>query len=148
MAMLPPLLTLLHLAGLSLAVGAATVKLTLLLRSGADARLLSAFFAVARPITKLIITGMILLAVSGIGWIVMAHDLTPLLTVKLALFGCVLVLGPIIDNIVEPRLRRLAPSPGESASAAFVRARSQYVALEIAATGLFYAIVVVWVLMA
>lgn len=148
MAMLPPLLTLLHLAGLSLAVGAATVKLTLLLRSGTDDRLLPAYFAVARPITKLIITGMILLAVSGVGWLVVAHDLTPLLTAKLALFGCVVVLGPIIDNLVEPRFRRLAPPAGESASAEFVRARTQYVALEIAATGLFYAIVVLWVLMA
>jgi uncharacterized membrane protein len=148
MTMLPPLLTVLHLVGLSLAVGAATVKLTLLLRCRTDAALLQAYFAVARPVTKLIITGMVVLALSGSGWLLVAHDLTPVLTVKLVLFGCVFVLGPIIDNVAEPRFRRLAPPAGEAASPEFLRARTQYLALEIAATGLFYAIVVLWVLMA
>jgi uncharacterized membrane protein len=88
---------------------------------------------------------MILLALSGIGWLLVAYDLTPLLIVKLVLFGMVFVLGPVIDNVAEPKVRKLAPSAGEPASAEFLRARSFYVTLEFAATGLFYAIVVLWV---
>lgn len=148
MTALPPILKVLHLLGLTLAVGAATVKVTLLLRCRRDASLLPAYFAVARPITKLIITGMVLLALSGSGWLLVAYDLTPVLTVKLVLFGCVFVLGPIIDNVAEPRFRRLAPTAGTAASAEFAAARTQYEALEFAATGLFYAIVVLWVLLA
>jgi uncharacterized membrane protein len=146
--LLPPLLKLLHLFGLSLAVGAATVKVVLLLRSLSDPRLLPAYFAVARPVTKLIITGMVGLALSGIGWLYVAYDLTPLLTLKLVLFGCVFLLGPIIDNVAEPKVRKFAPSAGEPVSPEFLRARRQYLALELAATGLFYAIVVLWVLRA
>lgn len=142
----PPLLTLVHLVGLVLAVGAASVKVVLFLRSGRDGALLAAYFAVARPVTRLIIAGMILLALSGVGWLLVAYDLTPLLVVKLVLFGSVFVLGPVIDNVAEPKVRALVPAPGEEASAAFLRARTQYMALEFAATGLFYAIVVLWVL--
>jgi hypothetical protein len=134
--------------GVSLAVGAATVKVVLLLRSRNDAALLPSYFAVARPVTKLIITGMVLLALSGIGWLLVAYDLTPLLAVKLALFAGVFVLGPIIDNVAEPSFKRLAPSAGRPASPEFIRASRRYLALEIAATGLFYLIVILWVLMA
>jgi hypothetical protein len=140
------LLTLTHLVGLSLAVGAATVKLALLLRCRADGDLVHAFLNVARPITRLIVAGMILLAVSGIGWLLVAYDLTPLLIVKLTLFGAVFVLGPIIDNVAEPRFRKLAPPAGEPASPEFLRARRQYLALEVAATLLFYVIVGLWVM--
>jgi len=142
---LPPVLTLVHLIGLSFALGAATVKLTLLLRAGTDHARLTAFVAVARPVTRLIITGMTLLALSGVGWLLVAHDLTPLLIVKLVLFGGVFVLGPIIDNVAEPKFRTLMPAEGEPVSPAFARARQRYLALEVAATGLFYAIVVLWV---
>lgn len=147
MTLLPPLLKLLHLFGFSLAVGAATVKVVLLLRSQKDASLLPAYFAVARPVTKLIITGMVLLALSGVGWLVVAYDLTTLLTVKIALFLSVFILGPIIDNVAEPTFKRLAPAVGEAASPEFRRARTRYVTLEFVATGLFYTIVVLWVLM-
>jgi len=63
---------------------AATVKLALLLRCRADGELVQAFLKVARPITRLIVVGMVLLALSGIGWLLVAHDLTPLLIVNAA----------------------------------------------------------------
>lgn len=148
MTFLPPFLRLLHLVGLSLAIGAATVKVVLLLRSRNDAALLPSFFAVARPVTKLIIAGMILLALSGTGWLLVAYDLTPLLALKIALFACVFVLGPVIDHVAEPGFKRHAPSAGQAASPAFMRASRRYVALEIAATGLFYLIITLWVLLA
>ena len=65
---------------------------------------------------------------------------------KLVLVGAIWVLGPVIDNVVEPKFRQLAPGAGESASPAFIRIRQQYLLLEVIATGLFYVIVVMWVL--
>ena len=146
MRSLPAILTIVHLVGLSLALGAATVKLVLLLWCRADGELVQAFLKVGRPITRLIVAGMILLALSGSGWLLVAYDLTLLLIVKLALFGAVFVLGPIIDNVAEPRFRKLAPPADGPGSPEFLRARRQYLALEVAATLLFYVIVVLWVM--
>lgn len=64
---------------------------------------------------------------------------------KLALVVAIWVLGPIIDNVVEPKFRDLAPGPGESASPAFVRIQERLL-LEGVATGLFYVIVLLWIL--
>jgi len=146
MTSLPSLLTLAHLIGLALAVGAATVKLVLLVKCRADPALVPAYVAVARPITRLIILGLVLLTLSGVGWLLIGYQLTPLLVVKLILVGAIWVLGPVIDNVAEPRFNKLAPSAGESASPAFVRVQQQYLLLEMVATGLFYVIVVMWVL--
>ena len=146
MGLLPALLTVVHLVGLALAMGSATVKLTLLLRCGADGDLVAVFIKIARPVTRLIILGMVLLTLSGVGWLLVAYDFTWLLGVKLALFGAVWVLGPVIDNVAEPKFRKLAPAAGTPASPEFMRARQYYLALEIAATFLFYAIVVLWVM--
>jgi hypothetical protein len=145
-ASLPSLLSVVHLIGLALAVGSASAKLTLLLRCRTDHSFLPTYVAVARPVTRLIILGLALLTLSGIGWLLLGYPLTPLLIVKLALVGVIWVLGPIIDNVVEPKFRELAPGPGESASPAFIRVRQRYLLLEVSATGLFYVIVIMWVL--
>jgi hypothetical protein len=146
MTSLPSLLSLTHLIGLALAVGGATAKLTLLLRCRSDHSFVPTYVAVAKPVTRLIVTGLAVLTVSGVGWLLLGYQLTPLLTVKLALVGVIWVLGPIIDNVVEPQFRELAPKPGESASPAFIRIQQRYLLLEVSATGLFYVIVVMWVL--
>jgi len=140
------ILTLTHLIGLALAVGSATAKLTLLLRCQADHAFVPVYVAVARPITRLIILGLALLTLSGLGWLLVGYPVTPLLVVKLVLVGAIWVLGPIIDNVVEPKFRQLAPTPGESASPAFIRITRRYLTLEAVATGLFYVIVAMWVL--
>jgi len=146
MTSLPPFLTLAHLIGLALGVGCATAKLTMLLRCRADHGLLPACLAAVRPITRLIIVGLILLTLSGIGWLLVGYPFTPLLGVKLAMVAAIWVLGPIIDNVVEPQFRKLAPGPGESASVEFIEVEQRYLMLEVVATGLFYVIVVMWVL--
>jgi hypothetical protein len=146
MTSLPSLLSLTHLIGLALAVGSATAKLTLLLRCRSDHSFVPTYVAVAKPVTRLIVTGLAVLTVSGVGWLLLGYQLTPLLTVKLALVGVIWVLGPIIDNVIEPQFRELAPKPGESASPAFIRIQQRYLLLEVSATGLFYVIVVMWVL--
>ena len=145
MVSLSSLLTLLHLVGLALAVGAATVKVVLLLKSRADHAFVPIYLKVARPITRLIIGGLVLLTLSGVGWLLLGYPFTTLLIVKLIMVATVWVLGPVIDNVAEPRFKKLAPAPGEPASVDFVRAERQYLVLELAATLLFYVIILIWV---
>ena len=144
--MLTSLLLVAHVIGLALAVGAASVKLMLLFRCRKDRSFLPTYIAVARPVTRLIILGLVLLTLSGVGWLLLGREFTPLLIAKLVLVGVVWVLGPIIDNVAEPKFRQLAPQPGESASTAFLGAEQRYLLLETTATGLFYVIVVMWLL--
>lgn len=146
MLSLPSLLSFAHLIGMALGVGAATVKLVLLFKCNADVAFVPVYAKVARPMTKQIITGQILMTLSGIGWLLVGHPFTPRLVVKLVLVAAVWVLGPMIDNAVEPRFLQLAPASGESPSPAFVRTQRQYLTLEVLATGVFYLIIVIWVL--
>lgn len=140
------LLSLLHLLGLALAVGSATVKVVLLMRCQSDPTFVPVYIKVVRPVTRLIISGLVLLTLSGLGWVLLGYQFTPRLVVKLVLVGAIWVIGPIIDNVVEPGFRQLAPVSGEPASPAFARIQKRYLALEAAATLLFYVIVVIWVL--
>ena len=140
-------LILAHLIGLALGIGCATAKLALLARCRTDPAFVPTYVAVARPITRLIILGLILLTLSGVGWLFAGFPFTRLLIVKLVLVGVIWVLGPVIDNIVEPRFVQLAPAAGAPASAAFMGAQRQYLLLEATATGLFYAVVIMWTLL-
>lgn len=135
-----------HLIGLALGVGSATVKLTLLLRCNADHGFAPCFIRVAKPITRLLVLGIVLMTLSGIVMMfVPGYPLTPRLAAKLVLVGVMWILGPIIDNVVEPRFQRLVPASGESASPAFIRIQKQFLTLEAIATGQFYVIIAIWV---
>ena len=107
--------------GLALATGGATTKLVLLLKSKADPAYLLPYLALATAITRLIVLGLVLLTLAGIGLLLLGHALTALLVVKLAMVVLIFVLGPLIDNVVEPRLWELTPRAGESHSTAFIR---------------------------
>lgn len=146
MPSLSSFLTFAHLVGLALAVGAATAKLVLLLRCRGDAGFVPVFVAVSRPLTRLIILGLVLLTLSGVGWLLLGHGFTTRLVVKLVLVAAIWVLGPVIDNVVEPGFVAAAPGTGASPSPAFRRALRRYLAFESVATGLFYAVLVLWVL--
>lgn len=146
MLSLPSLLLFAHLIGLALGVGAATVKLALLFRCNTDAAFVPVYAKVARPVTKQIIIGQILMTLSGIGWLLVGHPFTPRLVVKLVLVAAVWVLGPFIDNAVEPRFLALAPAAGEPPTPTFRGIQQRYLALEVLATGIFYVIIVMWVL--
>ncbi len=115
------LLVLIHLLGLALALGAASVKVALLLRCRSDRSFIDTYLKVVRPITRLLIAGLIMLTLTGVGWLLLGYPLTWLLWVKLALVATVWVLGPIIDNVAEPRFRRFAPGAGAAFSGEFVR---------------------------
>jgi len=143
---LSAVLTVVHLVGLAWGAGAATVKLALLLRCGSDLAFIPTYLKVSKMITRQIILGMVLLTLSGIGWLLLGHAFTPRLIVKLVLVAAIWVLGPVIDNVAEPRFQESAPAPGEAPSPSFVRNRDRYLALEWIATLLFYVIIVLWVL--
>lgn len=146
MTALSNLLLLAHLVGLALAVGAASVKLVLLIHCARDLTLVPAYLSVVRPVTKMIILGLILLTLSGLGWLLQGHRITALLAGKLLLVAAIWVLGPIIDKVVEARFVSLRPREGEEASAEFLHARKRYVTFELVATSLFYVIIVMWTL--
>jgi hypothetical protein len=144
---LPSLLALLHVLGLVLAVGCATAKTALLFKCTSDQAFLPVFVAASRPLTRLLISGLVLLTLSGTGWLFIGYDLRPILIVKLCFVAAIWVLGPVIDNVVEPKFKKLMPVLGEPASAEFLAIQKQYVALEGVATGLFYVIIVIWMLL-
>ena len=97
-------------------------------------------------VTRQIILGLVVMTTSGIAFLILGYPITPRLVVKLILVGAIWIMGPIIDNVVEPRFQKLVPALGEPPSPAFGRIQKQYLALELAATGLFYVILVIWVL--
>jgi hypothetical protein len=146
MISLPSLLTFVHLVGLSMGIGAATVKLMLLMKCRSDLEFVPVYARVSRPITRLIISGLILLTLSGIGWLVIGYSFSSLLIIKLVFVAAIWVMGPVIDNVVEPRFYKLMPADGQQVSQEFVRVLKNYLLLEITATLFFYIILIIWVL--
>jgi hypothetical protein len=145
MSWLPSLLTVTHLIGLALAIGSATVKLMLLFKCKSNRDFIQNYIGVARPITKILILGIVLLTLSGIGWLLLGYPFTPVLILKLALVGLIWILGPIIDNVVEPKFHSLAPQPGSTVTPQYLIIERKYLLFEVMATTLFYIIVIMWV---
>ncbi len=139
------LLTVVHLIGLALAMGAATAKLVLVFKCQTDHTLVNVHIRIAKLITRQIMLGMALLILSGVVWLVLGYPFTLLLAVKLLLVTLVIASGAFIDK-VEQRVEALAPRPGVPSSPEFVTVLKRYLALEGTATLLFYAITVIWVL--
>ena len=146
MISLASLLAFVHLVGLALAVGAATVKLVLLIKFRSNSELIPVFIKASKPITQLIITGLFLLTFSGIGWLLMGYSFTTLLIIKLIFVAAIWILGPVIDNVIEPKFLKLAPVSGQQASPEFAGALNKYLGMEIIATGFFYVIIIIWIL--
>ena len=146
MATLVLFLRLAHFIGLGLALGAATTKLALLLKSRTDHAFVPTYVAVAGSITRLILVGTALLVLSGIVWFLVGYPLGGLLVVKIILVAMVFVVGGSMDKLVEPKFHTLAPKPGDPVSPEFIRIQKLYLVLEALATGLYYVVVVMWVL--
>ena len=140
------LLTLLHLLGMALATGAAAVKVALLLGARADSGLTAVYLRVVKPVTRLLVTGLVLATATGAAWLVLGRPITAAVAGKLVLAAALWVLGPVIDKVVEPRFVRLAPAPGGPATPEFARARFRYVTAEVVATGLLGGLTVLGVL--
>jgi len=146
MDILSLILSFAHIVGLALGVGAATVKLRLLLKCHTDLDYVPIFLGVVRPITMIIIVGQILLTLSGIGWMLTGYPFRTIIIVKIILLAFLWVLGPTIDKVFEPKFERLAPYREEGANSPFAKAMKQFLVAEILATGLFYTLLILGVL--
>jgi len=141
------LLLLMHLIGLSLGVGAATVKMVLVIKSNADPEFLRVYLKVTKIVTRLIVLGILILTLSGIGWLIYGYSFSPLLILKIVMVGLMWLLGPIIDNVFEPRLVKTAPMPGKTPTPDFIHVQKTHLVLEFIATALMYAITIVGVML-
>ena len=139
------ILKLAHLIGLALGLGSATVKIALLLRCNRNYNLYPDFIKASKPVTRLLISGIILLVLSGTGWLITGYPLTTLMIIKIILVVLVFASGAVIDNVVEPTLKKLLPTPGESPTQPFIQIQKRHLLLEIAATMAMYAITVIGV---
>jgi hypothetical protein len=146
MISLSSLLTFTHLIGLVLGVGAATVKLVLLFKCKSNPALVPSYLKIFKPITHIIILGLILLTLSGIGWLLYGYPFSAELIVKLIFVLAIWLIGPIIDNVIEPKFIKLASILEEPMSKEFLQIQNKYLGMEIIATLLFYVIIIMWVL--
>jgi hypothetical protein len=137
-----------HLVALALGVGAATAKNLLLLRCRKDHTFVPAYLKIEKPITAQIITGQALLTLSGIAYaFLLGYGFTLRLIVKISLVAALWVLGPVIDNVIGPAFKKSAPAAGQLPTPEFAQALNRYLFWDITATGIFYAIIVLWILM-
>jgi hypothetical protein len=134
-----------HIIGLAIGVGAATVKLVILIKARQDNTIVPYYLKVAKPITQLIIFGIVLLTISGIGFIIEGYPLTTQLTIKLIFVALLWIIGPIIDNAIEPEFIKSAPAIGDQPTQEFTKVHKKYLTLEILATLIFYIVIVIWI---
>jgi len=130
-----------------LGLGSATVKIVLLLKCHLNHGYFPVFLKVSKPITKLLVTGIILLILSGAGWLIYGYPISTLMVVKIILVGLVFISGSLIDNFIEPRLAKAVLSAVAEPSSSFAKIQQQHLALEILATLAMYAITVMGVLL-
>lgn len=140
-------IVLVHIVGLALGVGSATVKITLLLKCRADSTYVPPYLQLVGWFTRLLVLGLILATTSGVVLLWRGYPLTPLMISKLVLVALLWAIGPVIDKVAEPAFRRLAPAPGAAATPEFTRALNRYLAVEMAGGILFYAVVVLGVML-
>lgn len=112
---------LLHLIGLALGVGPATAKVVLLSRCYRDVNFLPVYLRVMKPLTQLSVSGLILMTLTGIIWLILGYGFNNLLIVKLFFAGAVWVVGIYIDNVTEPRFEKLALTEGQQRTVAFLQ---------------------------
>jgi hypothetical protein len=140
-------LMVLHIIGLTFAAGAAFIKTILLVRCKKDYRFLTTYFQTDKLLTMIIITGMIILTLTGIIWLLIGYSFEPLLITKIVLVGFIWILGPIIDNKATPKLRKMAPVNEEKPSPEFLKVQKKHFYLEITATIIMYSITIIGVLL-
>ena len=132
------ILLLIHLVGLALCVGLATAKVFLLVKCYRDITFVPVYLKVMKPLTQILVLGLIIMTLTGIIWLVMGYGFSNTMIVKLVFVLVVWVLGILIDKITEPQFSKLAPVKGETASPAFYQIQKKHLALESVAALVFY----------
>ncbi|MFW9965391.1 MAG: hypothetical protein ACFFCX_17595 [Candidatus Sifarchaeia archaeon] len=141
------IITLVHIIGIALGVGGASIKLVLFMKSYYNKNFTPAYTVVAEPISQLIFLGMILLTVSGIGYALVGYPEGSSLLVKHVLVVLLWVVGPLISKVYGPRFITLAPKPSESPTSEFLQVRKQLLVLEVLGTVCFYAVSIIGIIM-
>lgn len=136
-----------HVIALSLAAGAAIVKMLLVFRCKKNYRFYNDYFKLAPMLSKLIIAGMVLLTVSGIAWIFTGYSVNSLLIIKIVLVAGIWVLGPLIDGYAEPKIKKFLPFSEQAPAQEFFPAQKLHLRLEVVATILMYAVLIIGVLL-
>jgi hypothetical protein len=140
-------LLLAHLIGLALGVGSATAKVVLLLKCRRDINFLPVYLRVMKPLTQILVSGLILMTLTGIIWLILGYGFNNLLIVKLFFVGGVWIVGIYIDNVTEPSFKKLAPAEGQAATVDFLQIQRKHLIFEIVGALLFYIIMVLGVLL-
>jgi hypothetical protein len=97
-----------HIVGLAFGLGGVTVNFALMIKARFDKELASIIPRVSKTIGPLIFLGLVLLTISGIGFVHLGYPLTRTLVVKLHLVGVLWVEGLLISYL-SSKLGRLAP---------------------------------------
>jgi len=132
-----------HLVGLTMCVGLATAKVVLLVKCYRDVTFIPAYLKVVKPLTQILVLGLIFMTLTGIIWLIMGYGFSNTMIVKLVLVAVVWVLGILIDKVTEPKFIKLAPVKGEAATPDFVRIQKRHLALESIAAMVFYILIII-----
>lgn len=133
--------------GIALGVGGASVKFVLFMKSYRNNEFTPTYAMVAGPIAPLIPLGLVLLTVSGIGFFLIGYPEGSSLLVKHILVVALWIVGILIDKVYEPKYLTLAPKAGGTPTPEFLQIRKRLMPLETVGTILFYAIVIIGVIM-
>jgi hypothetical protein len=135
-----------HIVGLAFGLGGVTVNFALMIKARFDKELASIMSKVSKTIGPLIFLGLVLLTISGIGFVRLGYPLTRTLIVKLHLVAVLWMEGLLISYI-SLKLGRLAPKLGEPPSLKFLSTRRKMQALAAVGLVLWYTITALGVLL-
>ena len=135
-----------HTVGLAFGLGGVTINVVLMIKARFDKELASTIIKVSKTIGPLIFLGLVLLTISGIGFMRLGYPLTRTLAVKHILVVALWIEGPLIFYLTS-KLAKLSPTPSEPPSLKFLSTRRMMQALAAAGLILWYTITVLGVLL-
>jgi hypothetical protein len=127
-----------HTIGLAFGLGGVTASFVLMIKSRFDRELASTIINVSKTIAPLIFLGLVLLTISGIGFMRLGYPLTRTLAIKHALVVALWIVGPIMLYLTS-KLEKLSSKPGEPPSPKFLSTRTKVQALAVVGLVLWYA---------
>jgi len=126
-----------HVVGLAFGLGGVTANVVLMIKARFDKELASIMSKVSKTIGPLIFLGLVLLTLSGIGFVRLGYPLTRTLIVKLHLVA-VLWVESLLISYLSSKLGRLAPKLGKPPSLKFLSTRRKMQALVAVGVVLWY----------
>ena len=140
------LFILVHTFGLAFGLGGVTINVALMIKARFDKELASVMSKVSKIIGPLIFLGLVLLTISGIGFMRLGYLLTRTLAVKHILIVALWIEGPLIFYFTS-KLEKLSPKLSEPPSPKFLSTRRKMQALAAVGLVLWYTITFLAVLL-